>query len=232
VRGIATLTHGRLSRVVKEEGAAGIARRIGWRVRSNVYLDEEHIWYTLNLDRVQQLPLAPGYELRVATDADIDRITGLTGTPREEADDNRARGAESWVVVQDEEPAFVCWIFPETTPVRAAADRWLALPPGVVCLEHSFTGESHRGRGIAGAAWTKIAQGLKMRDFDVLITKVEVDNAPSRKAVQKAGFREACLMRLHRRGPRETVTLEMLPTDLTPPERAAASEVKRRLERH
>jgi len=197
-----------------------------------VYLDEQHIWYTLNLDGVQQLPLAEGYELRLGTEADIDLITGLAGTSREDADHNRARGGETWLVVQGEEPAFVCWIFPESTPARAAADRWLALPPGVVCLEHSFTGASHRGHGIAGAAWTKIAQALKMRDFEVLITKVEVDNAPSRKAVRKAGFREACLMRLHRRGLRETVSLEMLPTELTPPEQAAAMEVKQRLERH
>jgi L-amino acid N-acyltransferase YncA len=232
MRGIATPERGRLSRLVKEAGVAGIARRIAGRVRSFVYLDEQHIWYTLNLDGVEQRPLAEGYELRLGTDADMERITGLGGTSLEDADENRARGAEAWLVEQGEETAFVCWIFPESTPVRAAADRWLALPPGVACLEDSFTDASHRGRGIAGAAWTKIAQGLKKRDFGVLITKVDVDNAPSRKAVQKAGFREACLMRLRRRGPREAVTVETLPTELTPAEQTAAGEIKQRLERH
>ena len=48
----------------------------------------------------------------------------------------------------------------------------------------------------------------------------------------KAGFREAYLMHLRRRGPRETVTLEALPTEMTPAEQTAATEIRQTLERH
>jgi predicted GNAT family acetyltransferase len=209
----------------------GFARRIAARLRALVYLDEEHIWYVLDLDRVDELPLAEGYELRLATDADLDLVTEVAGTSKADAEENRAHDAQVWLVLQEQEPAFVCWIFPESTPVRAAADRWLRLPPGAACLEDSFTSASHRGRGIAGAAWTKISQRLAAQGFNVLITKVGVDNAPSRKAVGKAGFREACLMRLRRRGSRESVTLEELPTELTPAEHDVAAQLRQRLER-
>ncbi len=209
----------------------GVWRRISQRLRSLVYLDEEHIWYTLDLTEIEQLPLAEGYVLEPATDADLDLVSALSGSSTDDIEENRSRGAQPWLVKQDRDPAFVCWIFPQTTPVRAAADRWLELPSRVACLEDSFTSASHRGRGIAGAAWTKIAHGLSGDGFEVLITKVDVENAPSRKAVGKAGFREACLMRLRRRGSRETVTVEKLPIELTPKERSVATELQQRLER-
>ena len=40
-----------------------------------------------------------------------------------------------------------------------------------------------------------------------MITKVGVENAPSRKAVAKAGFREIGVMRLVKRGPRKHTTM-------------------------
>jgi L-amino acid N-acyltransferase YncA len=210
---------------------AGLARQLALRARGFVYLDEEHIWYTLALSQVVRLPLAEGYELRLATEHDLDAVCDLTTIS---IDDVRARlgdEAQLWVVVRGSELAFVCWIFPRATPVRAAASRVLELPLGVACLEDSFTAASHRGRGIAGAAWTAIGEGLRVTGFEVLITKVEVENGPSRRAVEKAAFREAGLMRLRRRGRRETVTLEQLPTQLSPEEDGAEGHLERSLRR-
>jgi hypothetical protein len=42
-----------------------------------------------------------------------------------------------------------------------------------------------------------------------MITKVGVENAPSRKAVTKAGFRELGVMRLVKRGPRKLTTMTL-----------------------
>ena len=107
----------------------GIARGVADRVRSYVYLDEQHLWYTLDLDSVEQRPLAEGYELRLGTDADMDLITGMPGTSREDADENRARGAEAWLVMQGEEAAFVCWIFPRALPFARRPIAGSPCPP-------------------------------------------------------------------------------------------------------
>jgi GNAT superfamily N-acetyltransferase len=195
------------------------------------YLDEDHIWYLLDLGHVEQLPLAAGYELRVADEADLEGYAALTTTATDEARERRANGAELWLVVRDREYAFACWIFPRETPVRAAADRVLELPSRVACLEDSFTGPSHRGHGIAGAAWTMIARELKSRGFEMLITKVEVENEPSRRAVEKAGFRGASVMHLRCRGWRERVSFDGQSATLNPAEEAVSAELERALAR-
>jgi RimJ/RimL family protein N-acetyltransferase len=107
----------------------------------------------------------------------------------------------------------------------------LRLPPGVVTLEDSFTAANHRGKGLAGAAWTEIAKGLRATGVEAIITKVEVENIPSRKAVLKAGFREVSVMHLRRRGRHETVEIERLHTELTPVAQRTSDEIAKRLER-
>ena len=42
-----------------------------------------------------------------------------------------------------------------------------------------------------------------------MITKVGVENEPSRKAVTKAGFRELGVMRLVKAGPRKQTTIDL-----------------------
>jgi L-amino acid N-acyltransferase YncA len=99
----------------------------------------------------------------------------------------------------------MCWIYNGRAPVAAARGGWLELPPGVACLEDSVTAASHRGRGIAPRAWDQIAVALRKRGVATMITKVEVDNAPSRRAVEKAGFVGVAVQRMARTGPRVRV---------------------------
>lgn len=49
---------------------------------------------------------------------------------------------------------------------------------------------------------------LAAEGYTVMITKVGVANAPSRKAVVKSGFREIGVMRLTRIGPRRRTSME------------------------
>ena len=220
----------RVREVIQREGPAGLARRAAARVRTGAeraravaYLDERHVWYVLELTRVQPLDLAEGYELRLAGDAEVD----YAGNASQPVDPD----AQLWLVEQNGDKAFSCWIYPRRVPVIAAADRVLELPPGVAHLEDSFTYEDHRGRGIAGAAWTAICERLKESGFEVLITKVEVQNAPSRKACKKAGFRAASVMHLRRRGPREQVSFESGDATLTPAEDRVADQLEAALSR-
>jgi RimJ/RimL family protein N-acetyltransferase len=107
-------------------------------------------------------------------------------------------------------PAFACTIFRERTPTIAARGGWLDLPADTVCLEDSGTSPDFRGRGVAPGAWTAIADALAERGFKTMLTKVAIDNEPSRRAVVKAGFGEAADMRLRRLGPFRRVAMTPL----------------------
>lgn len=198
----------RLRRGVRGHGLWGTARRLGARAGNVVYLREAHIWYGLDLGRHPRLPLPVGLELLRAGPSDVELVERLPTVSSHQAESRLAQGAELWLVVEDREPAFACWIFRHRTPVLAARGGWLTLPEGTVCLEDSVTSPDYRGRGVAPAAWSQIAGALDEGAYDAIITKVSEDNAPSRRAVEKAGFSEMASMRLARTGFRVKVAVE------------------------
>lgn len=171
---------------------------------------ERHLWYELDVQNGEpRHELRDGLQLRHATEADIQAIGRLP-----EADSvpalrrGLAAGHELWVVTgYNGRPAFASWMHRGSTPVAAAADGWLELPPGVACLEDSVTAPELRGRGIAPAAWCAIAERIAAEGLSTLVMKIEADNSPSRRAVTKAGFREAAEMTLDRTGPLRRASL-------------------------
>jgi RimJ/RimL family protein N-acetyltransferase len=174
--------------VIARYGVAGTARRASKKLTRLAYLREEHLWY----------------ELRPADDRPRRTLEPpLALTVRQESPD-----AQIWHVVEDEREAFSCWIYRRRTPVLAAAGGWLELPESTVCLEDSVTAPEYRGRGIAPTAWSAIADELSREGVERMVTKVEVVNTPSRKAVEKAGFREVALQRLTRVGGRKQLQID------------------------
>ena len=171
---------------------------------------ERHLWYELDVQNGRpRHELADRLQLRRATEADVQAIGRLP-----EADSvpalrrGLAVGHELWVVThRDGQPAFACWMHRGSTPVAAAADGWLELPPGVACLEDTVTAPELRGNGIAPAAWCAIADRIAAEGIRTLVMKIETGNSPSRRAVAKAGFREAAEMTLDRTGPLRRASL-------------------------
>ena len=97
-------------------------------------------------------------------------------------------------MVRDNQRAvFCCWVFRKRMPTVAARGGWKDLPPKTVCLEGVVTDAGYRGRGIAPAAWSLIAQNLKGDGIQTIAIKVEEKNRSMRRAVQKAGFREMAI---------------------------------------
>jgi RimJ/RimL family protein N-acetyltransferase len=216
----------------RRHGPLGLARVARDRLAHRLWLDESHVWYLLDLARLQRLPLRRGYELRSGTLDDRPALAQHPETtPTENAKRRLERGAQLWLVTIGDQIAFACWIFFDTTPAIAARGGELRLPAGTACLEDSFTTPDHRGRGIAGAAWTAIAEHLADDAYEMLITKVAVENTPSRRAVEKAGFRPAGEMRLHRRGFRTRVSVSSTAAELTGPEARTEAELERGLRR-
>ena len=181
--------------------ALGLARRL-------FYLREEHVWYQLDVHGERpRRPLADGVRLVRAGEEDAARVEEV-GQIEAVAHARLASGNDLWLAIDQEgRLLFACWTFRSEAPVLAARDGRLQLPAGTACLEDSVTSPLARGKGIAPASWAGIADRLSEEGYEAMITKVTTENAPSRRAVEKAGFREIAVMRLTRIGPHRQVGL-------------------------
>lgn len=203
------LTRGR--RAVERHGLRGtleLAIRRAWARAARV---ERHVWYALDLASMGPAPaIPPGLVLRAGEESDAPLLDELESISSTEAVRRLRAGNALWLVLEGSRPLFSCWIFDRTAPTIAAARGYVPLPADVACLEDSVTAPAARGRGIAPAAWLRIAESLRAVGRRQLITKVAVDNAPSRRAVEKAGFVAIALMRFRRIGTWKRTSVEVL----------------------
>jgi RimJ/RimL family protein N-acetyltransferase len=178
---------------------------------SRVVLNESHVWY--ELDPTSERPrrvLEDGLVLRRGEVADVAMLADLDTIHGEAARSRLEDGNDLWLVLDGDQPLFSCWIFRRRSPAVAAPQGELELARGMVCLEDSVTAPAARGRGVAPAAWSAIADDLADEGVRRMITKVEVDNVPSRKAVEKAGFEGVALMHFKRIGPLRRTSVQRL----------------------
>jgi GNAT superfamily N-acetyltransferase len=202
----------RLAHHIRDHGLAATAHRVWTRLRRSLHLRESHAWSVLDVaTAAAPPPLAGGLVIVRGGRSDVGLLADLpTEVSAAVALRRLAGGAQLWLVKDGSRAAFVCWIFPQALPAVAAPGGQLELPPGFAALEDTATSEDYRGRGIAPAAWLAIAERLERDGYTHILTKVEVDNAPSRRAVAKAGFREVALVHLVRRAWHRHVTVEVL----------------------
>lgn len=174
-------------------------------------LSESHVWYQLDTTGPRpKPPLVPEVTLRRGSEADLPLLEELPAVPVWEGRALIEAGNELWLALEDGRALFSCWIFHARTPVVAAPEGSLPLADRMVCLEDSLVSSAARGRGIAPAAWAAIADILASEGERQIITKVGVDNKPSRRAVEKAGFEPVALMHFNRLGPRSRTRIEVL----------------------
>jgi GNAT superfamily N-acetyltransferase len=224
------LSRERIQRAVAVHSAGELARIAAQRAREIAFLSEEHVWYVLELARAEPLPLHEGYELVLAGDAEVELLHQLATVPAMVAARRRTGGAELWMVLEDRDPAFSCFVFSGSAPVRAARGGDLRLRSNVLCLENSYTAPKHRRKGLARSAWTQIA-ARKNKPGLTMITKVEAGNTPSRRAVAAAGFREGATMALTKRGPVVRVEIRPVQGPLSPTEQRVIEELTETLAR-
>ena len=67
-------------------------------------------------------------------------------------------------------------------------DTWLDLQPGEVFLSETFTVPAMRGRGVSGAAGTRLAQALADEGCRRILAGVLMENQAGRRAYEKAGY--------------------------------------------
>jgi RimJ/RimL family protein N-acetyltransferase len=88
-----------------------------------------------------------------------------------------------------------------TREIRA----YLAPPSGDAYVYESFTRADARGRGIYPFALAGILTAMSEQGLSKVWVGVESDNAPSRRAIAKAGFEEAFTLGFERRLGRLTI---------------------------
>jgi RimJ/RimL family protein N-acetyltransferase len=204
----------RLLQRVRRDGFAVTGREVLRRVRKVAYLSEEHLWYQLDLDDSRpRRELPEDVRLVRAQASDAAAVEALGQEPAQ-ALRRLEEGNDLWLVFDGEEPLFACYTFRQTTPAMAASHGTLTLPPGAACLEDSVAAPAARGRGIAPGAWTMIGDELIKDGFTALVTKVETSNIPSRKAVEKVGFREVAVMDYQRVAMRRRTAVRPVGTGL------------------
>jgi GNAT superfamily N-acetyltransferase len=147
-------------------------------------------WHVLDLSEpIAQRPLAEGVELRCATVEDLalyEQLADPNDMPL--APGWLADGNDLWLAVSGNEVAFACWIFRRRMPMGQSRDGWLKLPEGVAFLEHSVTSANFRGKGIAPAAWSMVAERVRGEGSRTLFTKVTEENVVTQKSLAKVGF--------------------------------------------
>lgn len=207
----------RLVQVLSYAGTHGVnatARQAARQLRERVYMRESHIWYErqLGVGAPGEASWPDGVRLVAGSVGRLEVLDRFDSVGEKEARRRLDEGAQWWLVEEDAGPLFSCWILRSTAPVTAAPGGRLPLPSDSVVLEDSVTAPAARGRGIAPQAWTAIAGVLAEQGVARMLTKVEVANTASRKAVLKAGFEELAVMDFARTGPRSSTRVRPLGT--------------------
>jgi L-amino acid N-acyltransferase YncA len=200
----------RLRNGLRRYGAIGALREAGSRTIGLFYVREAHHWYQLDLAGERPRREIPeGFRLVCATENELPLLDTLPTVKLTEGERRLGEGASLWLVMEEDRAAFACWTFYGSMPVQAAKDGVLELPQAAAGLEDSVTSPGYRGRGLAPAAWSTISDRLLEQGYTALITKVAEENAPSRRAVEKAGFEDIALMRTMRTAARRRVEVDV-----------------------
>jgi CelD/BcsL family acetyltransferase involved in cellulose biosynthesis/RimJ/RimL family protein N-acetyltransferase len=185
-------------RAVLRHGVRGClalaARNAKQYAAATLYQHERHIWYVaapVDVQVARQLPV--GLKLRRSRREHLDLLTQSNLYGWSAAESYLVEGGDLWIVRENQRAVFCCWVFRKRMPTVAARSGWKDLPANTVCFEGVMTDSGYRGRGIAPAAWSLIAQSLKEEGVRTIAMKVEESNRSMRRAVQKAGFHEMAI---------------------------------------
>ncbi len=197
----------RVRHAVGRYGVRGVAAQVAGRA---VFTDRQ-FWYELDLasDR-PRVALPDDFTVRRPGADEAALIERLPSIRAEEAERRLRGGADLWMAFSGDTPAFACWVFRTQAPTPAARGGLMRLPEGVVCLEDSVTGRDFRGRGLAPAVWSILADEEQRRGTRTIVTRIGEENVPSRRAILKAGFAEVAFVVHTRRLASEHVSARSL----------------------
>ena len=185
------------SRGPSEVLSLGIAR-----VREALWSDDRLVFLVTRTTQTRSPstdPRAGSLRLRRATSGDGDRYARDIGTDSAKTFRSRLSDATRCYLVFDG-PVIVhaSWVTTAAAWVRELA-HYFQPPAGEAYTYESFTREEVRGRGAYPYALTEMARELAADGVTRLWVGVEAGNAPSARAISKAGFEPAFEVAYRRR---------------------------------
>jgi RimJ/RimL family protein N-acetyltransferase len=200
---------GRIRLAVRREGTSGALHMIARRAARPLICSEDHVWYACDLTAERpRVPLAAGQELRRVGEGESEVLEQIPNVTARECRRRIRSGHDVWAVLDEGRVLFSCTIFRGEAPAVAGAGGRVRLAPETVCLEDSMTAPDARRREIASTAVLSVLQALTAQGARWVITKVAVDNVPTRRGAEKLGFEGVAVMHLRRTGPRSRTWLD------------------------
>lgn len=180
----------RLAEIRRWEGSGGIWRRS----RSRLYSRGRFVRWEIDLAAWQAMePAAGSVEIRAGTLDELERLRRTSPErlgPEFYAD--CLHGARRFYLALCEgRVAHISWLLTSDDPALL-----VRLAPGEIELNYVHTVAAYRGRGFLAAVQTAMLKEARREGMRRAYTHVAVDNAPSLRAVAKAGFRPAGLVTL------------------------------------
>jgi GNAT superfamily N-acetyltransferase len=130
---------------------------------------------------------APAYQTDIGTDPAATVVQRLS-----------APGSSCWVARAEGRIVHASWV--ETVAAwMGEAERLFLVPSGDAYIYESFTRPEMRGRGVYPAVLATLSERLGARGIARLWIAAETTNAPSLRAIEKAGFSEAFRIEVVRR---------------------------------
>lgn len=179
---------------------------------TRIYFDETQVWFEIPLGEDRpRVAMPEGIQLVHGGVDELSLLAQLPGVGEAQAELRLKAGHDLWMAVEGRKAAFACWIFRGSVPTIAAPKEQLIMPPGIVCLEESVASPDFRGRGIAPAVWSVVADGLQREGVAAMVTRCKEDNVAVRRALAKSGFREIAIVHFRRAGLRQYTTIRPEP---------------------
>lgn len=188
---------------VRARGAGEVISLVRQRLREEIHSGDTLLFLVRDATPMERE--GPGLRFKRADASDAERYARDIGTDSATTFRSRLTGGTRCFIVEDASKILhASWVTTEKAWAREIRG-YLIPPPGGAYVYESFTRADARGRGIYPSALVNIISVLARERLNEVWIAVEADNAPSRRAIEKAGFVFAFELSYRRRWGRLTL---------------------------
>lgn len=185
---------------IKARGPREVGGLALQRVKEAVSSDDSLIFLVRDTGgEIPDVPKWEGLRFKKADPSDAEAYERDIGTDSAATFRGRlTEGTRCYLALENDKVLHATWVTTTSSWVREIA-RYFVPPTGEAYIYESFTRADARGRGVYPFALHHIADDLASEGVGRVWVAVEEDNAPSRKAIGKAGFEESFELDYRRR---------------------------------
>ena len=191
----------------RTRGWGEVGKELVGRFRSGVRSDDELLFLTRAAVWDGEIARKTSEPLRFAraTASDADDYERFVGTDSARTFTTRLSDqTDCWLIRGRGMVLHASWTTSGAAWTREI-QRLFVAPPGAAYIYESFTRPEARGLGLYPLALVSIGEALATEGIEQLLVGVEADNAPSLRAITKAGFEPAFSVRFRKHWGRLTI---------------------------